>query len=54
MSRLYIRFYTKLNNPFTEEYLVDGAPATAEQIAEFTPWISESEEISARNKPLLV
>lgn len=42
-SRLYIRFYSKLNNPFTEEYLVDGIPATAEQIAEFTPWISESE-----------
>ena len=34
-SRLYIRFYTKLNNPFTEVYLVDGAPATAEQIAVF-------------------
>lgn len=43
-GRLYVRFYTKKDNPFTFEYLVDGVPATAEQIAEFTPWIVEEKE----------
>jgi hypothetical protein len=43
-NRLYIRFYTKKDNPFTAVYLVDGTPATEEQIAEFTPWIVEKNE----------
>jgi hypothetical protein len=43
-NRLYIRFYTPLNNPFTCEYLLDGIPATQEQIDEFSCWIVEPKE----------
>ena len=40
----YVRCYTKANNTPSEEYLVDGIPATEEQIKEFTPWICETDE----------
>lgn len=43
-DRLYIRFYTPKDNPYTYEYLVDGVPATQEQIDEFTPWISKESD----------
>jgi hypothetical protein len=43
-NRLYIRFYTPKDNPFTFEYLVDGVPATKEQIEEFSCWIVEKDE----------
>lgn len=38
-ERRYVRCYTKAHNKVNERYLVDGIPATEEQIKEFTPWI---------------